>query len=326
MRLLLLGGPTFVGRAVLDAALAAGHEVTMFNRGLSDASAYPTVERLIGDRDGNLEALRGREWDAAVDTCGYLPRIVRQSAELLADAVGRYVFVSTVSVYASFAAPVSESSRTAELTDPSSEDIPSDYGALKAACEETIDASFPGRALHVRAGLIVGPHDPTGRFTYWPHRVAQGGDVLVHGPRGRVTSVIDVRDLGEWIVASAPSGGPAGPVNAVNTWTLGEVLDACVEATGAAPRFIEVADDFLLAEEVGQWLELPLWIDAADAKMARFMEIDTARARATGLGRRPLADTARGALELASGKEGVGLTPEREAALLERWRARATAG
>ena len=186
MRLLLLGGPKFVGRAVIDTALARGHELTLFNRGTTGADLYPELERIVGDRcaegAGGIEGLRGREWDAVVDTSGYIPRVVGQSARLLADAVGHYVFVSSISVYASFAEVVNEGSALAELSAPGSEDISADYGALKALCEREVDAAFPARSTAVRAGLIVGPHDPTGRFTYWPHRVARGGDVLVPGP------------------------------------------------------------------------------------------------------------------------------------------------
>lgn len=323
MRLLLLGGPTFVGRAVLDTALASGHEVAMFNRGRSDASGYPSVERLIGDRDGGLDALAGRSWDAVIDTSGYLPRLVGQSAEALTQSVEHYVFVSSVSVYASFAGPVDETAALAELEDPSSEDIPAHYGALKAACEAAVDARFPGRALHVRAGLIVGPHDPTGRFTYWPHRVARGGDVLVPGPLDRTISVVDVRDLAEWMVDAADRR-IAGPRNAVNRWRLSDVLDACRQATGADPSFTPVSDAFLRAEGVGEWLELPLWIDSGNEDRRAFMEIDATRAQAEGLAARPLVETARGALDQAVLVDGIGLTADRETELLGRWRAQPT--
>ena len=174
MRLLLLGGPRFLGRAVIDAALDAGHEVTLFNRGTTNADLYPDLERITGDRDGGLDGLRGRDWDAVVDTSGYLPRLVGASADALRDSVGHYVFVSSISVYASFAEVADEQGPVAQLSEPGSEDIGRDYGALKALCEQEVERALPGRAAHVRAGLIVGPHDPTGRFTYWPHRLARG--------------------------------------------------------------------------------------------------------------------------------------------------------
>ena len=174
----------------------------------------------------------------------------------------------------------------------------------------------------MRAGLIVGPFDPTGRFTYWPHRVARGGDVLVPGPLERTISVVDVRDLAEWIVDAA-ARRIAGPFNAVNGWRLADVVEACCAATGARPAIVPVSDDFLRAEGVGEWLELPLWIDSGNAERSCFMEIDATRAHADGLGARPLVETARGALTRASTKDGVGLIAEREAELLRRWRDRA---
>ena len=195
MRLLLLGGPKFLGRAVIDAALARGHEVTLFNRGTTGADLYPELERITGDRDGGLDGLRGREWDAVVDTSGYVPRIVRAGVELLAASVQHYVLVSSISVYASFAEVVDESAPLAELSEPGSESVERDYGALKALCEAAVEQSFPRRSTAVRAGLIVGPHDPTGRFTYWPHRIARGGDLLVPGPAWRQLQLVDVRDL-----------------------------------------------------------------------------------------------------------------------------------
>ncbi len=320
MRVLLLGGPKFVGRAVIDAALTRGDELTLFNRGTTHADLYPAVERLTGDRDGALDALRGREWDVVVDTSGYVPRVVRQSAELLRGSAERYVFVSSISVYASFAVPHDEAGTVATLDDPATEDVQEAYGALKAACEEVVEEAFPDRALHVRAGLIVGPHDPTGRFTYWPHRIARGGDVLVPGTRERRVQFVDVRDLAEWMLTASRSGAH-GPFNVTGSRTMGDVLDACREATGSDARAVEVDEAFLVEREVGQWMELPLWVDTHDPDWGALMRVDTSRADAAGLRHRPLTDTVRGALEDAGLVDGVGLTAEREAALLAAWRA-----
>jgi len=318
VRLLLLGGPKFVGRAVIDVALERGHEMTLFNRGTTGAELYPELERIVGDRDGGIEGLRGREWDAVVDTSGYLPRVVGQSARLLADAVGHYVFVSSISVYASFAAVVDEGSALAEPSAPGSEDISADYGALKALCEREVDAAFPGRSTAVRAGLIVGPHDPTGRFTYWPHRIARGGDVLVPGPAWRPVQFVDVRDLAAWIV-TAGEERLAGPFNATGPATMGAVLDAARRAAGSSARAVEVDDAFLTGQGVGEWMELPLWIDPTNDDWRHFMEVDTARATTAGLVFRPLDDTVAATLADAELVEGVGLTPEREAELLTAW-------
>ena len=318
MRLLLLGGPKFVGRAVIDVASARGHEVTLFNRGTTGAGLYPELDRVVGDRDGGLEGLRGREWDAVVDTSGYLPRVVGQSAGLLADAVGHYVFVSSISVYASFAEVVDEGSELAELSAPGSEDISADYGALKALCEREVDTAFPGRSTAVRAGLIVGPHDPTGRFTYWPHRVARGGDVLVPGPAWRPVQLVDVRDLAAWIVTAAEER-LSGAFNATGPATMGAVLDAARRASGSTARAVEVDDAFLTGQGVGEWMELPLWIDPSNDDWRHFMEVDSSRATAAGLTFRPLDETVAGALAEAALVEGVGLTPERETELLTAW-------
>jgi 2'-hydroxyisoflavone reductase len=316
VRVLVLGGTVFLGRAVVDAALAAGHDVTLFNRGTTNPELYPEVERLRGDRDGDLSALAGRRFDAVVDLSGYLPRVGRASAELLRDS-GHYTFVSSVSVYASFAEPATESSPVAAL-DEESEDVAAHYGALKALCEAAVEEVFRGRALHVRPGLIVGPHDPTGRFTYWPHRIARGGEVLVPGPPERPVQVVDVRDLGAWVVRSSEAG-LTGTFNAVSPpFPMGELLAACPgEAT-----FTHVDEAWLVEREVGQWLELPLWIDTSTADWSRFMETDGSKAQAAGLTFRPLAETARGALEEASTVESVGLAAEREAELLAAWHGR----
>ena len=176
MRLLVLGGTLFLGRQVVEEALAAGYEVTMFTRGRSNPGIFPEAEHLVGDRDGKLAALRGRSWDGVVDTSSFVPRVLRQSAELLQSNVDRYVFVSSVSAYADLSRPVDESSPLASPSDPGSEDYRgADYGALKAACEHVVDEVYGARGTSVRAGLIVGPHDPTERFTYWPRRLAKGG-------------------------------------------------------------------------------------------------------------------------------------------------------
>jgi 2'-hydroxyisoflavone reductase len=318
VNLLLLGGPKFVGRAVIDAALARGDEVTLFNRGTTGADLYPELERIVGDRDGGLEGLLGRQWDAVVDTSGYVPRIVGASANLLAAAVGHYVFVSSVSAYASFADVVDESSPLAELSEVGSEDVREHYGALKALCEREVERAFPGRSTLVRAGLIVGAHDPTGRFTYWPHRIARGGDVLVPGPAWRQVQFVDVRDLAEWMLRAAEIGLD-GPYNATGNSTMGAVVDAARRVSGAAARAVEVDDAFLTAHGVGEWMELPLWIDPSSEGWQHFMEVDASRASAAGLTFRPLDDTVAATLADAELVDGVGLAPERERELLEAW-------
>lgn len=320
MQLLVLGGTEFLGRALVEAALERRDEVTTFTRGKTNPDLFPEADRLRGDRDGDLGALEGRTWDAVVDLSGYVPRVVRASVELLEPSVGRYVFVSSISVYADLSKPVSEDTPTATLDDPSSEDVPKHYGALKAACEREVERVFGDRSLIIRPGLIAGPHDPDGRFTYWPHRVAEGGDVIAPGPPERPAQLIDARDLGRWIL-HALDGELAGIFNAVGTWSFGNVLEASAAASGAGARPVWVPDEFLLEQGVGEWMELPLWI--GNEAYRGMMRADTSRAVAAGLTVRPLVETARAALQQAERADGVGLTTEREAQLLATWSARA---
>jgi 2'-hydroxyisoflavone reductase len=322
VRLLLLGGPRFLGRAVLTEALARGHHVTTFNRSGTDPAAWPGVESLRGDRDGGLAALDGRSFDAVVDTSGYVPRIVAAGVDLLREAAAHYVFVSSISAYASFARRVDESAPVAVLADATSEDVQADYGALKARCEQVVEDGFPGRATHVRAGLIVGPGDPTGRFTYWPHRIDRGGEVLVPGPLERQVQLVDVRDLGGWIVRCAEER-VAGTFNATCTFRFADVLDAALAVTASGATLTPVDPGFLVDRGVGEWMELPLWLDERQEGWQRFMDVDAERARAVGLSPRPLAETVRGTLEHAVPVDDVGLAPAREAELLAAWHLRA---
>jgi 2'-hydroxyisoflavone reductase len=320
VKLLLLGGPRFLGRAVADAALARGHELTFFNRGRTNPELHPEVERLVGDRSGDLAPLRSRTWDAVVDTSGYLPAAVQASAEALSDS-GLYCFVSSVSVYAHFRQVNDEDGPIAEVGDmPMDEVTDESYGPLKALCEDETRRVFGDRALIVRPGLIVGPHDPTGRFTYWPHRVARGGEVLAPDPPDAPTQPIDVRDLGDWIVASCESG-LGGTFNATHpgvSWQ--ELLDTCVSVTGADAEITWVSPEFLVESGVGPWMELPLWLVHPDAEYAD--RVDVRKALAAGLSFRPLEETVRGALEEAETSHAAGLAPEREAALLAEWHGR----
>jgi nucleoside-diphosphate-sugar epimerase len=322
VKLLVLGGPKFLGRAVADAALERGHELTFFNRGRTNPDLYPDVERLIGDRDGNLGGLRGRRWDAVIDTCGYVPRVVRASAEALSGS-GRYCFVSSISVYADFRLPPNEESTLAPIGDQPIDQLTPDfanYGPLKALCEAAMAEVFGPWALVVRPGLIVGPHDPTGRFTYWPHRVARGGEVLAPAPPDRQVQFIDVRDLAEWMLdlCEHEIGGTFNATNAGVTW--GELLEACRSLAGTDVELVWVPDEFLAQQGVGEWMELPMWI--ADPAEAGANEAVIDRALGTGLRFRSLEDTVLGAYEDAQTTDEAGLSAEREASLLAEWHAR----
>jgi 2'-hydroxyisoflavone reductase len=280
--------------------------LTLFNRGQTNPELFPEVERLRGDRTGDLSALEGRTWDAVIDPSGYVPRVVRASAELLRDS-GRYVFVSSVSVYADFEERRSEDDPVAELGAAPVDELAADfsnYGALKALCEAEVERVFGERSLLVRPGLIVGPQDPTGRFTYWARRLERGGATLAPGPPERRAQFVDVRDVADWVV-HAVEQQLSGTFNVTNEGVPWRELLAGSTVTW-------VTDDFLQEREVGEWMELPLWIAGMD------LEVDVSRAVAAGLRFRPLAETLRGAAG-APEVDGVGLTPEREAELLTAW-------
>jgi 2'-hydroxyisoflavone reductase len=303
MRLLILGGTRFVGRAVVDAALAAGHSVTLFNRGLTNPGLYPAVETVIGDRTVDLSAVAGRPFDAVIDCAGYDPAVVGLSVAALRDSVDRYVFVSSVSVYADQSVPASLSESAPVLSDDS-------YGGRKAACEQVVLAVFGPRAFIARPGLIVGPNDPTERFPYWPRRLARGGRVLAPGAPDDPMQFIDVRDLARFLVSPSPSGifnvvGPPQP--------FAEMLSAMDPSADLV--WVSTAD--LLAAGADPWMGVPLWI--GDPSWAAANLVDNSRAVAAGLTTRPAAETAADVLawDIARGGPSVEpLTPDQEQALM----------
>ena len=327
MKLLILGGTAFLGRHIVEYARERGHEVTLFNRGQRNPDLFPDVERIRGDRDGGLGALGGRRWDAVIDTSGYFPRLVRDSAEALAAQVDRYIFISTISVFADYSqVGMDEDGPLGTIADPTIEEVTGEsYGPLKALCEASVEAAMPGRALIIRPGLIVGPHDQSDRFTYWPARVARGGDVLVPRSLDRTVQFVDVRDLAGWTVRMAEAGA-TGIYNATGPEqppTMGELFDACREVAGASAAPVVVAEDFLLERGVGPWMEVPLWMPDRP-EMVGFFAIDCRKAFAAGLTFRPLAETVRDTLAWdcsrpADAPRRAGLAPDREAELLREW-------
>jgi 2'-hydroxyisoflavone reductase len=306
VRLLVLGGTKFIGRHVVETAVERGHEVTLFNRGITAPELFPELERIVGDRTRDLSALEGHEFDAVVDTSGYEPGVVRASARALADSVGLYVFVSTLSVYGEHPPAIDESAALpVEDND--------EYGRLKVLCEREVESAFPERTLIARPCVVAGPHDPTDRFTHWARRLAAGGEVLAPGEPGRPVQLIDVRDLAGWIVGAIEEG-VSGAFNSTGpTTTFGGMLDACPSDA----RLVWVPDEFLLEQGLEPWEDLPLWLPASEAEW--FFAVDSSRAVGRGLRIRPLADTARGALAADPGPRGQRLTPEREADLLARY-------
>src|SRR5215207_1183335 len=252
MRILILGGTVFLGRHSVEAALARGHEVTLFNRGTHNPALFPQVEKLHGDRNGDLAVLRGRTWDAVIDTSGYLPRAVRKSAELLSDAANHYTFISSISVYPHPVPRNADESAPVEiLDDPASENIGEHYGGLKALCEQVVDEYFPNRAINVRAGLIVGPYDYMDRFPYWVDRVARGGEVLAPGHPDRPVQLIDARDIAEWNIRMIENG-MSGTFNVTGPdylLTMQAMLEAWRRATNSDARFTWMDEAFLNAQE-----------------------------------------------------------------------------
>lgn len=324
MRLLVLGGTRFVGRHLVAGALERGHSVSLFHRGKRNPGLFPEAEHLIGNRAGEVAALRGRRWDAVVDTSGYSARDLRASAEVLAGSVGHYTFVSTISVYADTAfRPLDEDAPLHAADAEGTEVTGATYGPMKAACEAVAAEAFAGRLLVVRPGLIAGPHDHTGRFPYWVHRVAAGGRVLAPGRPERPVQLVDARDLAAWTLRMAETGG-TGTFNAAGpaeTLTMEGMLHGVRDGVGGDARFTWVDDDFLQVREVAPWSEMPLWLTGGDVGL---LQVDNRRAVAAGLAFRPVAETARDTwvtdrAEPPAEERKGGISRAREAELLAAW-------
>ncbi|HTP11498.1 MAG TPA: SDR family oxidoreductase [Anaerolineae bacterium] len=326
MNLLIIGGTRFVGRHLVEVALARGHTITLFNRGQSNPDLFLQVEQLHGDRGADLSPLKDRSWDAVIDTCGYVPRIVRLSAQALVGHTDRYVFISTVSVYAEDnPRGMDENSPLATLKDESVEDVTGEnYGGLKVLCEKAVEQAYPDRALIIRPGLIVGPHDPTDRFTYWPWRIAQGGEVLAPGNPDQLQQIIDVRDLAQWIVqmVEAKRTGIFNAVGPDYTLTTRRMLEACVTVCNPQAQLTWLSESFLLEHKVEPWSEMPVWVPEKESAMDT---CSNAHAISAGLKFRSIEETIRDTLAWAKTRPAdhvwrAGMKPEREAELLREWK------
>lgn len=366
LRILILGGTGFLGPHCVRAALGAGHAVTLFNRGRTEQRRRELgrelefmrdVEVLHGNRDPEKHAddglpddrrdpesprgltrLRGREWDAVIDTSGYFPRHVKASAELLAPAVQRYVFISSISVYAGDSRPGDdETAPVGTIPDPTVETMGANfenYGPLKALCERAAEGAMPGRVASIRPGLIVGPGDTTDRFTYWPVRVARGGEVLAPGTPADPVQFIDVRDLGEWIVRCCERS-TAGVFNALGPepapgkpYGMGSLLATCREVSGSDASFTWCDAAFLRAMNVSAWSDMPVWLPPEGASAGAGLRSNAA-AIAAGLTFRPVADTVRATLDFwgslpeeRRARPAAGIAPDRERQVLAEWRRR----
>jgi len=324
MRILIIGGTRFLGRHLVEAALARRHEVTLFNRGKSNPDLFPQLETILGDREKDLDRLKDQKWDTVIDVAGYVPRIVRLSAEVLEPNVSRYTFISSLSVYADFRKiGIDESYPVGKIEGESVEEITGEtYGPLKALCEKAVQEIFGERALIIRPGLIVGPHDPTDRFTYWPVRVARGGDVLAPQKPEAVTQIIDVRDLSDFILKliEENASGVYNATGPAHELTMGNLLEVSKQVSGSDADFKWASVEFLNQNKVEAWSDMPAWIPD-DEEGAGFARIDISKAIHVGLKFRPLEETVRDTLEWAKTRPvdhewKAGLTAEREAEVL----------
>jgi 2'-hydroxyisoflavone reductase len=333
-RILILGGTSFLGPAQVEYLLARGHEVTLFNRGRTNPDLFPGVERLVGDRStAELDALRGREWDAVIDNSATVPRWVRESTALLRDQVEHYLYVSSISVYSDNSiVGMSEDAPLHQLEDPDTEDVfGANYGGAKALCEEHTGNAFGDRAIVVRPGLIVGPRDGTDRFTYWPLRIERGGEILAPGDPTNPVQFIDVRDLGEFMVRLVETGA-SGVYNATGPLArplaIEEMLYGIKAATDTPSGFTWVPADFLASQQVRPWQDMPAWVPPQEG-MEGFSQIDVSRAVNAGMTFRPLAVTTEDTLAWARGWSEdrkssplrFGITAERESQVLAAWHA-----
>lgn len=331
MKLLILGGTRFLGRHVAEQALAAGHSVTLMHRGKSNPGLFPQAEHRIADRNGDLSALSSGTWDACIDTSAYVPRHVRSVAAHLAGRVAQYQLVSSISAYddSGYSAEQGpdETSTLASLADPTAEAITGEtYGGLKVLCEQAAQAAYGTACLVSRPGLIVGPHDPTGRFTWWPQRLQRGGEVLAPGDPNTPVQFIDVRDAAAWSLRQAEAGTAGvfnltGPAQAL---TMGGLLQAAKDTLNPSAVLQWVDEAWLLAQGVQPWSDLPVWLPRALAGMHR---TDISRALASGFVSRPLSETLADTAAWATDQQppaGVGLPAAQEAELLSAWRSHNT--
>jgi len=326
MKVLIFGGTGFLGRHIVEAACSVGHEVTLFNRGKSHPELFPELEQLRGDVDGGSEILRGRSWDVAIDTCSMFPRVVKSLTTLLADTVAHYTYISSTSVYANFDhVGIDEHYPVSLLEDENiEEDKPQYYGGLKALCEKAAESSMPGRVLTIRPGLLVGPFDASDRFTYWPYRIAKGGEVIAPGNRDQSVQFIDVRDIADWIVHMIQKK-QNGVYNAKGPFPhplhMQTLLEECKAVSKSDAKFVWIDENFLLEHEVAPYRDMPLWVPS---DMIGFATVSSQKAIAHGLTYRPLAETIRDTLTWNASRPiedemKAGLKPDREQELLQIW-------
>lgn len=294
MRILVLGGTIFLGRHIVKRALQEGHEVTIFHRGNHGKNLFPKIQKIYGDRRKDLKKIPSQYWDAVIDTSGYFPEDVEKSIAELRDDAERYVFISSASVYRDFKKEgIDENYPLLELKDDHNFQVTNEnYGALKALCEEKVRNHYPRRHLIVRAGLIVGPHDPSDRFSYWPYRIKKGGNFIAPGSPENEVQFIDVRDLAEWILYSLENGisGTYNTNGFEETLTMDDFLHKCIETLNHNAVPVWMNDEFLMKEKIMPFAELPLWLPKTEFTKG-FNKISSAKAYKNGLKLRPVEAT-----------------------------------
>lgn len=326
MNILMIGGTRFVGRHLVEAALDRGYEITIFHRGKTNPGLFPQSEEIFGDRATDLDKLAGRRWDAVIDTSGYLPRVVRLSAQALKDRVSQYIYISTISVYADFdVAGLDEDYRLATMEDESVEQVTdTTYGPLKVLCENVVQEIYPERALILRPGVVVGPYDYTDRFTSWPARVARGGKLLAPvGPQALV-QFIYARDLANFALncIEEKTTGVFNVVGLEDPGTFGKLIETSQQVSGSDAEVVWVSEEFIQEQGIASWSEFPLWVPESEGD--GFSRVSNARAKAAGLEFTPTEEIVRETLRWAHSRPAdyemkAGLKPKREAELLERW-------
>ncbi len=327
MKILVIGGARFLGRNLVEIAAKQNHEITLFNRGKTNPDVFPDLECIRGDRDSDINLLGGRKWDVVVDTCGYVPKTVEISVRFLAEAVDQYVFISSIDAYCDYTITgISEDSPLATMKDEAVELINSvkqvngeNYGPLKVLCEKVAEKLMPGRVLVLRCGLIVGPHDPTDRFTYWPVRMSQEDEILAPSPPYVQVQFVDARDLAEFILLAAQNeqNGIFNTTGPAYKLTMEKFLQECLDVTKAKSNITWLSEEFILKNKI----DLPVWVPS---EYHGINEVNCQKAISAGLVFRPLSETIKDTLvwyktQPKDHKLRSGIAQERERELLDLW-------
>jgi 2'-hydroxyisoflavone reductase len=331
LKVLILGGTGFIGPHFVEVLRARGHKLTLFNRGKRNPKLFPDLETLIGDRNGPVDSLKGRDWDVVIDDSAFIAKHAQLTTELLKGHAGHYIFTSSISVYSDLATPgIDETAKVAQLTDPSVDKVTEEtYGGLKAVCEKIVSDAFPGHSTIIRPSYIVGPGDPTDRFTYWPVRVARGGDVFAPGSPTDPIQFVDVRDLADFtrLCVEQRFTGTYNICNPPGAVTIGDLLQSAKKVSGSNAKFIWASAEFIEAQKLLESGEIPIWVPSS-GEYAGMGLVSSVRAVAKGLRFRPVDTTVRDTLawhakrpKEQQEKLRAGLAPQREMELLKQLRA-----